>query len=523
MKNQAFNPYLPSYEYVPDAEPYVFGDRVYIYGSHDRFNGEKFCMNDYVCWSAPVDDLADWRYEGVIYKKTDDPMNRDGSRCLYAPDVQQGPDGRYYLYYVLDDLGIMSVAVCDTPAGKYEYYGSVKTADGHLVGTAPGDIYQFDPGVLVDDDGRVYLYSGFAPKFDLEAIKKLFEEHKDELEKKPELEAIRKYLEQQQKKQQSGSPENEGSPYRTKLMDGAYFFELEQDMITVKRGPELLIPGWKFSKGTGYVGHEFFEASSMRKVNGKYYFVYSSINSHELCYAVSDRPDSGFEYGGTLVSISDIFLHNDDPDPAKGWNYPGNTHGSIIEINGQWYVFYHRQTNRHQFSRQACAEPIFIESDGSIKQAEITSCGLNGGPLAGKGEYEARIACNLRSKEGVAFFTNFNMPDTDIHPYFTQDGPDRESDGNQYIANLRDGSLAGFKYFNFQGASKISVNIRGNAQGTVFVSTTVDGEPAATVEIRAEAGWKEFSAPLSIENGVHPLFFTFKGTGSFDFSTFRIE
>ena len=61
------NPYLPSWEYIPDGEPYVFGDRVYVYGSHDMFNGYVFCMGDYVCWSAPVNDLGNWRYEGFIY------------------------------------------------------------------------------------------------------------------------------------------------------------------------------------------------------------------------------------------------------------------------------------------------------------------------------------------------------------------------------------------------------------------------------------------------------------------------
>ena len=78
MKKQAFNPYLPSWEYIPDGEPYVFGDRVYVYGSHDYFNGYVFCMGDYVCWSAPVDDLGNWRYEGVIYPKTADPLNPEG-------------------------------------------------------------------------------------------------------------------------------------------------------------------------------------------------------------------------------------------------------------------------------------------------------------------------------------------------------------------------------------------------------------------------------------------------------------
>ena len=125
MKKQAFNPYLPSWEYIPDGEPYVFDGRVYVYGSHDFWNGYVFCMGDYVCWSAPVDDLGNWRYEGVIYPRNADPLNKEGKMCLYAPDVTVGPDGRYYLYYVLDKVGVISVAVCDTPAGKYEFYGYV--------------------------------------------------------------------------------------------------------------------------------------------------------------------------------------------------------------------------------------------------------------------------------------------------------------------------------------------------------------------------------------------------------------
>ena len=106
LKKQAFNPYLPSWEYIPDGEPYVFGDRVYVFGSHDKYNGYVFCLGDYVCWSAPVDDMGNWRYEGVIYKKNQDPMNRDEKMCLYAPDVTVGPDGRYYLYYVLDKVSV---------------------------------------------------------------------------------------------------------------------------------------------------------------------------------------------------------------------------------------------------------------------------------------------------------------------------------------------------------------------------------------------------------------------------------
>ena len=86
-KKQVFNPYLPLYEYIPDGEPHVFDGRVYVYGSHDHFGAFDFCFNDYVTWSAPLDDLSDWRYEGVIFRKNQDPMNPKGKRCLFAPDV----------------------------------------------------------------------------------------------------------------------------------------------------------------------------------------------------------------------------------------------------------------------------------------------------------------------------------------------------------------------------------------------------------------------------------------------------
>ena len=132
MKTTAFNPYLPSWEYIPDGEPYIFDGRVYVYGSHDSFGGVVFCQGDYVCWSAPVEDLGAWRYEGVIYRRTDDPLNKNNDCSLYAPDVTKGPDGRYYLYYVLESKDVVSVAVCDTPAGKYEFYGYVHYKDGTL-------------------------------------------------------------------------------------------------------------------------------------------------------------------------------------------------------------------------------------------------------------------------------------------------------------------------------------------------------------------------------------------------------
>lgn len=87
MKKQIYNPYLPLEEYVPDAEPHVFDGRVYVYGSHDREDGETFCMLDYVCYSAPVEDLRSWRYEGVIYQAAQDPDYRKKD-SIYSPVVR---------------------------------------------------------------------------------------------------------------------------------------------------------------------------------------------------------------------------------------------------------------------------------------------------------------------------------------------------------------------------------------------------------------------------------------------------
>ena len=72
---QVYNPYLPSYEYVLDGEPRVFNDRLYVYGSHDRFNGTTYCMEPYTVWSCPIDDLSDWMCHGMIYDGKEDALN----------------------------------------------------------------------------------------------------------------------------------------------------------------------------------------------------------------------------------------------------------------------------------------------------------------------------------------------------------------------------------------------------------------------------------------------------------------
>ena len=477
QKKQVFNPYLPGYEYIPDGEPHVFGDRVYVYGSHDKFNGVSFCLNDYVCWSAPVSDLADWRYEGVIFERRQDPNGKSGMlSAMYAPDVCRGADGRYYLYYFIGYLGLISVAVCDEPAGKYSFLGHVRYADGILLGKK-GEPLQFDPGVFADDDGKFYLYTGFGP---VNYPSFLLGGHKPSAH-------------------------------------GPMGFELEEDMLTVRSGPVYIgVKGRAEGKGTPYEGHEFFEASSMRKFGGKYYFIYSAFEGHELCYAVSDSPLSGFEYGGTLVSNGDIGTEGRKREDAV--NYTGNTHGSLVEIGGEYYVFYHRQTNRHQFSRQACAEHIRFE-DGKFFQAELTSCGLNGGPLRGEGEYPARIACHLYSRKGTYFYGVIKRP-RGAHPYFTQTGGDREERDDQYIANFCDGATAVFRYFDIEGVRRVCVTLRGRARGIVEVYDKEGLAAKIPADVRGEG---TFGAEYSGKAGVTSLRFVFRGKGRPDFLSFTIE
>ena len=445
MKKQAYNPYLPSWEYIPDGEPYVFGDRVYVYGSHDLSNGWVFCLGDYVCWSAPVDDLGNWRYEGVIYPKTSDPLNRDGRMCLYAPDVTVGPDGRYYLYYVLDKVSVVSVAVCDTPSGKYEFYGYVHYPDG----TRLGEKAQFDPGVITEGE-LTYLYTGFCGR---------------------------------------------GDRSRT----GAQATVLGPDMLTVVEKPVIIAPGCMYAEGTGFEGHEFFEAPSIRKIGDTYYFIYSSAVMHELCYATSKEPRSGFKYGGIIVSNGDIGISSYKP-AEKVMSNIGNNHGSIVEINGKWYIFYHRQTNGTWFSRQGCAEEIVISEDGRIPQVEITSCGLNGGPLRGEGEYPAYLACHIFGE------------DMRRNAKIVQDGRDGdENDG--YIAGIRDGISVGFRYFDFKGIKSVTVSVRGYMHGEFRVRTSWDGPVLGAVKVESANIWQDFSAAVPLPDGVSALYLEYSGSG----------
>lgn len=463
-KREAVNPYLPSWEYIPDGEPYVFGERVYVFGSHDSYNGYVFCMGDYVCWSAPVDELWNWRCEGVIYKKTDDPYNRDGSMCLYAPDVTVGPDGRYYLYYVLDKVSVVSVAVCDEPAGKYEFYGYVHYEDGVLLGEKESDQPQFDPAVLTE--GNVtYLYTGFCGKGD-----------------------------------------------RTR--SGAMATVLDADMLTIKEAPVFIVPGCEYSQGTDFDGHAFFEASSIRKVGDTYHFIYSAESMHELCYAVSQSPVSGFRYQGVLISNCDLNISSYKPADLP-MAYGANNHGSIVEINGEWYIFYHRHTNGSWYSRQGCAERLKRDEKGRFMQAELTSYGLNGRPLKGAGEFPAYLACHLYTDTPSVYVGG------DAFPRIMQDGRDGDRETG-YVANIQNTATIGFKSFQCENIRHIAIWTRGYIEGVFEVRLAWNGECLAKIPVEFSNIWKRADSPIHIPDGEHPVYLRFVGSGTGSLRSFAL-
>lgn len=534
---QVYNPFLPLNEYIPDGEPHIFGDRVYHYGSHDMEGGYTFCMKDYVTYSAPVDDLTAWRYEGVIFKASQDPDYPE-KKYMYAPDVVQGNDGKYYLYYCMSGdygqggyTGTIHVAVSDSPAGKFEYIGEVHYADG----TPMHKYVCFDPAAI-NDNGTIRIYYGTQYNFEEQED---FNENpqyiKDEMEMFGRTkEELMEYI---------NSPESyPGSEDPDSIM-GAVMVVVEDDMLTVKEEPRHIIP--YRVKGTSFEEHPFFEASSMRKVGEKYYFVYSSFQNHELCYATSDYPDRDFTFCGTIVSNGDIGYNGLEEKDKH--NMTGTTHGSIIDINGQWYVFYHRLTHKSDYSRQACAEKIEIKADGSIEQVEITSCGLNYGPLkADAGDYPAVIACII---------TNGHMPHGCNSIYQVPFPNVTHSKDERFIAEIEDGTKIGFKYFDCQNVKGIEVTTRTETENNKVVyegplrtdsrsnsaepeTISVDnidkndkmvfelrleenGESICEIELADSEQWCTNLVNAEIPDGVNGLFFVYRGKQRIQFKSFK--
>ena len=269
------NPYLPSWEYVPDGEPRVFGDRIYVYGSHDRKDSIDFCDYKLKVWSAPVSDPTKWVCHGDIFRSRDghdSPSDVDWTdELLFAPDVVER-GGKYYLYaYIVNAKGC--VAVADRPEGpfrllsRYEYDIPNHYDNGTFI----------DPGVLVDDDGRVYIYCGY---------------------------------------------------------QGSYMCELKDNMYEA-------VPGsYKLDIIPTAEPHRFFEACSPRKINGTYYLIYSPQLGSCLDYATSDSPTGPFTYRGTIIDNGIDFPGGNDHGSVCCINgqwyifYHRMTNGTIMSRRG---------------------------------------------------------------------------------------------------------------------------------------------------------------------------------------------
>ncbi len=482
--NQALNPYLPLSTYIPDGEPHVFGDRIYIFGSHDKEGGDMFCMLDYEVWSAPINDLTDWACHGISYRSSQDPTRDDRHMYMYAPDVVQGNDGKFYLYYALAGkafTGLIHVAVSGKPEGPYEYHGELHTPEG-----LPFERnVTFDPGVI-NDNGTIRLYYGWAlaapPMEHISGVKRMM--------MKPLMRIVEKKM--FDKTTAQIKREKEG-------LQGAFTVTVADDMLTVISEPKKVVPGQFDATGTDFEGHAFFEASSIRKLGDTYYFIYSSEVNHELCYATSKYPDRDFKYGGVIVSNGDIGYQG--RKAADRLAETGNNHGSIECINGQWYIFYHRQTHKTSFSRQGCAEKIIINPDGRIEQVEMTSCGLNQGPLRTEGSYPTPIACNL---------TNGRMPHSDPRdkdldiPYITNQGEER------FIAGIKDGTLIAYKYFAFKGQTKLTLRYR--AEGTGSFEVFAGESRVGQMELASCGSWRDVTITFE-HTGVKALILKYRGAG----------
>ena len=416
------NPFLPLWEHIPDGEPYVFEDpdhpgkyRVYLYGSHDDLV-TAYCGRDQVVWSASVDSLTEWRYDGEIFRvdknANGELLDSTGlADVLFAPDVTMvvGPNGEktYYLYPNNQAWGRNGM-VCKSsrPDGPFEVCNWSKENP-----FATDGVLQFDPAVFVDDDGRVYGYWGF---------------------------------------------------------ERSYAAELDPEtMATVKPGTKIVedMVSGRYQDGI----FSFFEASSIRKIKDKYIFIYSRftkdgefglpISNYTLAYAYSDHPLGPWTYGGTIIDGRARGI-NEKGDTIATATVDGNTHGSICEINGRWWVFYHRQTGTDEYARQAMVAPIDVvleEGEGgivTISEGEYTSEGFCVEGLNPLESHSAGIACWYTGPRTAVhewpnnrFYGSYVASSYGTDDKF--DAPYALRNNTNSVVNNTDGSIVGYKYFNF--------------------------------------------------------------------------
>ena len=441
------NPYLPLWEHLPDGEPRVFEDpdnpgkyRAYIIGSHDVRN-TSYCGADIRIWSAPVGDLSSWRDEGPAFT-----YEVDGKwDVMYAPDLVEvkRKDGKkeYYLYpHSRGQNREAMVAKGTRPDGPFKPINL--TDDGKR--TVPGSILGFDPAIYVqyitdpkDPDYeigfRAYGYWGFqkssAAELDQNTMYSL----------RPGTKIIERFLPASSRYGVTRDPKGTEFP---KIYPG-------EDLGTFN----------------------FFEASSIRKVGNKYVSIYSGYSGPEygvsssnstLRYVIGDSPLGPWKSGGVLVDSRAPVL-NHDGTAIETTNAGHNTHGSIQEINGQWYVFYHRPPRGFGFARQAMVAPVNVTWDDKPVSEGGTVLITGYDPYSPDKTWTAKDSQDKQYKGAEVTSEGFHIYGLDPYQYYSagyasylsdnsiqQDSWDIW-DNHMPIEKAKNGNIIGYKYFGFGG------------------------------------------------------------------------
>lgn len=327
--------YLFPNDYMADPSANVFNDRLYIYPSHDRDSGEAFDddgghfqMRDYHVLS--LDDVANGEItdHGVIL---DVDQVEWAEKQMWDNDVIE-KNGKYYLVFSAKDYnGVfhLGVAVADKPEGPfipepYPIRGS----------------FSIDPCLFKDDDGTIYCYYGglWGGQLQWYGLTPQASANEEGVVMGPAPD----------KKTPMFLPAD--SPAVPSLMA-----KMSDDMLQFAEAPHPVVildeNGESLKAGDP---HRFFEASWMHKHNGKYYFSYSTGDSHYLCYAIGDSPYGPFTFKGVIL------------DPVVGWT----THHSIVKFKDEWFLFYHDcvPSNDTTWLRSLKVQKLYYNDDGTIKK-----------------------------------------------------------------------------------------------------------------------------------------------------------
>ena len=489
----AQNPYLPLWEHLPDGEPRVFEDpdhpgkyRAYIIGSHDiTYSG--YCGNDIRMWSAPVEDLSQWKDEGPIFS-----WYVDGQwDTMFAPDLVETTDRKtgkktYWLYpHSRGWRRVPMVCKGDRPNGPFTPVNLTK--DGRQC--LPGSLIDFDPSVFIEnitdkkdpdyDKGfRAYVFYGF--------------QHSTACE----LDQNTMY---------SMRP-------GTQLHD--YFIPASARYGVVRDPEGTTYPA--LYKGQNPGDFNFFEASSIRQVGNKYVMVFSGYSGPDyglgstnsaLRYAFGDSPLGPWRSGGVLVDSRGV-VENEDGSHLMTTNAAHNTHGSLQQINGQWYVFYHRPPRGFGNARQAMVAPVKITwdkksvADGGV--VKITAYD----PYSKNNEWTAKASDGTQytgaevTSEGFQIFglPPYNYYSAGIACFMTgndwmQDNYDVWNNSMD-LAGITNKGIVGFKYFGFGGLKKDTKGIKAFAgtkkgDGTKLnINLVPGGKGAFKIHVMLDNPWK---------------------------------